>query len=97
MAPRGAGINLTPFTGGGTTPPPSGTSTALISNWNGKCIDVNAANFSDGVPLQVWTCNGSIAQKWTFTGGTVRAENNKCMDVAGGSTAAGATVQIANC
>jgi hypothetical protein len=96
-SPSGAGINLTPFTGGGTTPPPASGATTVVSNWNGKCIDVNAANFSDGVPLQVWNCNGTIAQKWTFTGGTVRAENNKCMDVAGGSTASGTTIQLAGC
>ncbi|MEV4490001.1 ricin-type beta-trefoil lectin domain protein [Micromonospora coxensis] len=69
----------------------------IISNWNNRCIDVPNSNFSDGVPLQTWTCNGTSAQSWTFTGGTLRTQNNKCMDVAWGSTANGATIQIANC
>ncbi len=69
----------------------------IISNWNNRCIDVPNSNFSDGVPLQTWTCNGTSAQAWTFTGGTLRSQNNKCMDVAWGSTANGATIQIANC
>jgi streptogrisin C len=69
----------------------------LISNWNNKCVDVPNSNFSDGVPLQTWTCNGTNAQAWTFTGGTLRTQNNKCMDVAWGSTANGATIQIADC
>ncbi len=110
-SPRAAGITLNSFTGGGgtTTPPggggmttttpaaPSGDTTRLASNWNGKCLDVNGANWSDGVPLQVWSCNDSTAQKWTFSGGAIKGPNNKCMDVAWGSTANGAVVQIATC
>jgi streptogrisin C len=69
----------------------------LISNWNNRCVDVPNSNFSDGVPLQTWTCNGTNAQAWTLSGGTLRTQNNKCMDVAWGSTANGATIQIANC
>jgi len=95
--PRSAGITLNPFTGGGgTTPPPTGGG-RLISDWNGKCIDVPSQNFADGVPLQTWGCNGTVAQSWTFTGGTIRAQNNMCMDVAWGSTANGAVIQIATC
>ncbi|MBO4207990.1 ricin-type beta-trefoil lectin domain protein [Micromonospora echinofusca] len=83
------GLSLTTTGGGGTT--------RLISNWNNKCIDVPNSNFSDGVPLQTWTCNGTGAQAWTFTGGTLRIQNNKCMDVAWGSRDNGAVIQIANC
>ncbi|MGN9778178.1 ricin-type beta-trefoil lectin domain protein [Micromonospora sp. H33] len=75
----------------------TGGGNRIISNWNNKCIDVPSSNFSDGVPLQTWTCNGTSAQAWTFTGGTLRTQNNKCMDVAWGSTANGAVIQIANC
>jgi streptogrisin C len=82
------GLSLT--TSGGST-------SSLVSNWNGKCVDVPNANFSDGVPLQMWDCNNSAAQKWTFVNGTLQTSNNKCMDVAWGSTADGAVVQIANC
>jgi streptogrisin C len=82
------GLSLT--TAGGST-------SALISNWNGKCVDVPNANFSDGVQLQMWDCNNTGAQKWTFVNGTLQTSNNKCMDVAWGSTADGAVVQIASC
>jgi hypothetical protein len=92
--PRSAGIILTSFGGGGTTPPPSGN--RIISNWNGKCIDVPSSNFSDGVQLQVWTCNGTGAQNWTATGGTMQIQN-KCMDIASGSTANNAVVQLWTC
>jgi streptogrisin C len=68
----------------------------IVSNYNGKCIDVPGSNFVDGALLQMWNCNGTGAQKWTFTGGTVQA-GGKCMDVAWGSTANGAAIQLANC
>jgi hypothetical protein len=97
--PRAAGITLNPFTGGGggTTPPPPPSGTRFISNWNGKCVDVPNSNFADGVPLQVWNCNGTGAQSWTFGAGTIRTQNNLCVDVAGGSTANGAVIQLARC
>jgi hypothetical protein len=94
--PRSAGITLDSFTGGGTQPPASGTS-RIVSDWNAKCIDVNGANFADGVRLQVWTCNPTNAQQWAFTGGSVKTQNNKCMDAAGAGTANGTPIQIANC
>ena len=68
----------------------------IVSVYNGKCIDVPYSNFSDGVKLQMWGCNGTAAQRWTFEGGSIRA-GGKCMDVAWGSTANGAEIQIANC
>jgi streptogrisin C len=82
------GLTLKTTIGGGAK--------AIISNYNGKCIDVPNSNFVDGAQLQMWDCNGTNAQKWTFTGGTVQA-GGKCMDVAWGSTADGAAIQLANC
>ncbi|MFF5079350.1 ricin-type beta-trefoil lectin domain protein [Actinoplanes sp. NPDC000266] len=83
------GLSLT------TTGGSSGSS--LISSLNNKCVDVPNSNFSDGVPVQMWGCNGTGAQKWNFVNGTLQTSNNKCLDVAWGSTANGAVIQIANC
>ncbi|WP_246356877.1 S1 family peptidase [Pyxidicoccus fallax] len=77
-------------TGGG------GGGASFISRWNGKCIDVPNSNFSDGVQLQMYDCNNTSAQKWTFVNGTLQA-GGKCMDVAWASTANGAAIQLANC
>jgi hypothetical protein len=95
--PRSAGITLSPFNGGGgtTTPPPTGV--ALISSLNNRCIDVPHSNFVDRTPLQMYDCNQTNAQKWTFSGGALQSQNGKCMDVADGSTANGAVVQIYTC
>jgi Beta-1,3-glucanase/Ricin-type beta-trefoil lectin domain len=104
-APTSAGITLNPFTGsGGTTPtkapttapaPVSGSS--LISAMNGKCIDVPAGNYADGVRLQMYKCNGLAPQKWTIAGGRLQTQNGKCMDAAGAGTANGTAIQIATC
>ncbi|MCW3820529.1 beta-1,3-glucanase family protein [Micromonospora sp. DR5-3] len=92
--PRAAGLILSPFTGGGGSP---GTGVAVVSNWNNKCIDVPSGNFVDRAQLQMWPCNGTNAQKWTFTGTALQSQNNKCMDVDAGSTANGAVVQLYTC
>jgi hypothetical protein len=93
--PRSAGITLTPFGPGGPGPQP--TTSSIVSDWHGKCIDVPNWNFNDGQRLIVWNCTGGTNQAWEFTGGTLRTQNNKCMDVAWGSVANGAAVQIATC
>ncbi|GAB4083680.1 hypothetical protein GCM10028784_03100 [Myceligenerans cantabricum] len=83
-------LSLTTTGGGGGSGRP-------IVGYQNKCIDVPNSNFSDGVPLQLWTCNGTAAQRWTFHGdGTVRA-GGLCMDLAWGDPANGTPVQIVNC
>jgi hypothetical protein len=93
--PRSAGIVLSPF--GGGNPPSTGTTTRIVSDWQGRCVDVPNWNFVDGQRLIVWSCHDGTNQQWTMTGGTLRTQNNTCMDVAWGSTANGAAVQIATC
>ncbi|MDU0292853.1 ricin-type beta-trefoil lectin domain protein, partial [Saccharothrix longispora] len=82
------GLQLTTTGGGGTS---------RIIGYQGKCIDVPNANGVEGQRLQVWDCNGTNAQNWTFPGdGTVRAFG-LCMDVAWGSRDNGAAIQLARC
>lgn len=109
--PRTASIRLGSFTGGGTgggtgdgggtggsdTEPGTGSAVAIVSALNGKCIDVPSARFNDGQRIGVWGCNETAAQRWTFVDGTVRTSNNMCLDVAWGSTANRAAIQIARC
>ncbi|GAB3233616.1 glycoside hydrolase family 16 protein [Glycomyces halotolerans] len=74
-----------------------GGSTGAVTGYAGKCLDVEAANSADGTPVQLYTCNGTAAQQWTFhDDGTVRALG-KCLDVSGGSTENGAKVQLWTC
>lgn len=83
-----------------STPPTSTAAaatgaTALVNSGAGKCLSGSAG--SDGTPLILLACDGSVTQKWIFTSdGTIRT-NGLCMDAAWGGTAAGTVVQIANC
>ncbi|WP_434975091.1 DddA-like double-stranded DNA deaminase toxin [Streptomyces collinus] len=68
----------------------------------GKCLDVQGGKKDNGTPVQVYTCNGSAAQKWVLYG----SEDNlhlqnvnafKCLDVAGNNAANGTKIQISSC
>ncbi len=68
-----------------------------IQGYGNRCIDVPDANFADSKQLQIYDCNGSAAQKWTFaTDGTLRA-GGKCMDVRNSGTGNGTVVQVYRC
>ncbi|MEU1887674.1 family 16 glycosylhydrolase [Micromonospora sp. WMMD987] len=80
--------------GGGN--PPSGT-TRIRGAQSGRCIDIPSSNPVDGAKLQIWDCNTTAAQAWTFAGdGTVRAMG-KCMDPAWAGTANGTEVNLVTC
>ncbi len=73
------------------------SSTSRIVGYGNRCIDVPGSNGADGQYLQMWDCNGTGAQNWTFAAdGTLRALG-KCMDVAWGSHDDGAVIQLATC
>jgi hypothetical protein len=40
---------------------------AQLIGASGLCLDVPGGRFDNGVPLQVWACNGMISQLWNFT------------------------------
>jgi chitinase len=73
--------------GGGATP---------IHGFGGKCVDVAAASSANGTAVQLYTCNGTVAQQWSHVGNTFRALG-KCMDVTSAGTANGSTVQLWDC
>jgi hypothetical protein len=47
-------------------------------------------------PVQVYTCNGTDAQQWTYSSDTLSALGN-CLDIDGGGTANGTTVDLYPC
>jgi len=92
---------LCPYTTGattcGSTPPPPPTHTGPVtSGIAGKCLDDNAGNNTNGTHAQIWDCNNSSAQTWTYTNGTLRI-NGKCLDVTGANTANGTPMEIWDC
>ncbi|MEA5358619.1 ricin-type beta-trefoil lectin domain protein [Amycolatopsis sp., V23-08] len=80
--------------GGGTTPPPSGGGT--ITGYGGKCVDVAGASSTNGTTVDLYTCNGTAAQQWSSTSGTLRSLG-KCLDVNAAGTANGSKVQLYDC
>ncbi|MCT4353894.1 ThuA domain-containing protein [Streptomyces sp. Je 1-79] len=85
--------NVRVKTSGGTPAPTAGE----VKGVNGKCLDVADGASADGTQVQLWTCNGSNAQKWSRPGdGTVRALG-KCLDISGGGSADGTKIQLWTC
>jgi lysophospholipase L1-like esterase len=72
---------------------------ALHSGIAGKCADVAASATADGTAVQLYGCNSTGAQRWTYTpgaGGTVQALG-KCLDVSNSGTADRTKVQLWTC
>jgi hypothetical protein len=86
------------------TPVPSacgGTPTSggpVTSGLAGKCLDDFGGTGANGTKADLWDCNGSNAQKWTYTGNTLQI-NGACLDITGGTaaTANGTLVQLWTC
>ncbi|NUP46935.1 MAG: glycoside hydrolase family 3 [Catenulispora sp.] len=79
------------------TPAGSGIPTTSLVGYQGLCLDVFAARSADGTPAQVYTCNGTDAQRWTAEpDGSVRTMG-KCLDAAAGGTANGTNVDLSTC
>jgi glucoamylase len=69
-----------------------------IRGISGKCIDDASAATADGNAIQIFACNGTNAQSWTWNSddGTLRVLG-KCMDVTNGATFSGTLVQLFAC
>ncbi|GAB2742945.1 CAP domain-containing protein [Kitasatospora kifunensis] len=62
----------------------------------GKCLDVRASGTANGTAVQLYDCNGTNAQNWTYNGGTLTALG-KCLDVTAAGTADSTPVQLYDC
>jgi hypothetical protein len=83
-------------TGAGTNSV-DGPVSKLVSNFEGRCIDVPNGNFADRVRLIVFDCGNAATQSFTFADdGTLRI-GGKCVDVADGSVNDMAHIQLFTC
>ncbi|BFV59475.1 hypothetical protein KCMC57_up45790 [Kitasatospora sp. CMC57] len=80
-------------TGGSGTPRPTGR----ITGYGGKCVDVAAANSTNGTAVQLWDCNGTAAQNWTVAADGSLQALGKCLDVTSAGTANGTVIQLWDC
>ncbi|WP_430500913.1 family 16 glycosylhydrolase [Micromonospora trifolii] len=89
-------VRVSSYTSGGGGDPTPGTN-RIRGAQSGRCIDIPGANPVEGAKLQIWDCNTTAAQSWTFASdGTIRAMG-KCMDPAWAGTANGTEVNLVSC
>lgn len=70
----------------------------LGSAWSPHCLDVGGWSTDDGVPVQMWSCNGGGNQQWSLQGGAlVNVHSGKCLEIGGWSTSNGAPAQQWDC
>jgi chitinase len=49
-----------------------------------KCLDVKGAGTANNTPVQLFTCNGTVAQRWFYTAGQIlNPPSGKCLDLTG--------------
>jgi len=53
--------------------------TGAIKGVHGKCLDDFGSSTTNGNKVDIWTCNGTPAQNWTFSGGALSVLG-KCLD-----------------
>ncbi|WP_406341241.1 CAP domain-containing protein [Streptomyces sp. NBC_00648] len=76
--------------------------TGQVVGLGGKCLDVRGGTTGNGTPVQIYGCNGTASQRWTYTeqpgevGATVTAFG-KCLDVASSGTTDRTPVQLWDC
>jgi hypothetical protein len=75
----------------------TGPAASIPLQLDGKCLDDTANRNTNGNKIQIWTCTGGAAQRWTIAeDGTIRI-HGKCLDVTGRSTVNGAKLQLWSC
>jgi len=78
--------------------PGVGLTGPVTSGIAGKCLDDFNSSTNPGAEVDIWSCNGTAAQSWTWnlTGRTVTV-NGLCLDVAGQHTTPGTPVDLWPC
>ncbi|MEU8818442.1 RICIN domain-containing protein [Actinoplanes sp. NPDC048796] len=72
--------------------PPAAERVGVVRGQNGMCLDLNGGVPFDGNHVQVFGCNRSVAQTWTFASdGTLRVAGKCALVVGDGS------IQIVGC
>jgi hypothetical protein len=58
---------------------------------------MTASSNIDGAAVTIQSCTGAAAQKWTFSGGSVKIFDDKCLDVTNGENVEGVKMQVWTC
>ncbi|WP_164835745.1 RICIN domain-containing protein [Actinacidiphila soli] len=71
-----------------------GDGSGPIAGLSGKCLDDAGSSTADGNPVQLYSCNNTLAQQWKLTGDTLQVLG-KCAAVNG--TVNGTKILLATC
>jgi len=72
--------------------------TGPVTGYDGLCVDDQSASTANYNPVQVYTCNGTGAQQWTFdTANDTLQALGMCLDISAGGTADGTLVDLYYC
>ncbi|MFJ2082686.1 arabinofuranosidase catalytic domain-containing protein [Micromonospora chokoriensis] len=75
-----------------------GQSTTIVGTQSGRCLEVPNSSTTNGTQTQLWDCNGSAGQTWTWTSSRqLTVYGNKCLDANGRGTTNGTQVIIWDC
>ncbi|MFI1993465.1 ricin-type beta-trefoil lectin domain protein [Actinoplanes sp. NPDC020271] len=70
----------------------------IVGGQSGRCVDVPNATTANGTQVQLWDCDGSAKQRWSYTGSKqLMVYGNKCLDASGNGTTNGTAVIIWDC
>ncbi|MFI5938013.1 ricin-type beta-trefoil lectin domain protein [Actinoplanes sp. NPDC051494] len=81
----------------GVTSALAATTGSVVSNANGKCLDVTGGSTANGTLPQMWTCSSGPNQSWTYGDDLSLRGLGKCLDVVNGATTDGAAVHLWDC
>jgi glucosylceramidase len=75
----------------------SASPTGSITGIAGACVDVAGGATANGTAVELFTCNGTAAQRWSVAADGSLQALGKCMDIVAGGTANGTQVQLFDC
>jgi hypothetical protein len=82
----------------GPVPVSVANATGQVVGIGGMCVDVYASNTADYSEIDLWDCNGTGAQDFSWVeGGSTLHVLGKCLDVQGSGTGDGTTVDLYDC
>jgi hypothetical protein len=78
---------------------PGHAAAALNATQSAKCVDTAKSAFANGTKEEIYTCNGTSAQSWTYTAsGQLTVDSGQfCLDVEGQGTANSTHVDLWTC
>jgi hypothetical protein len=70
---------------------------AVHSGYNGYCLDNSHSKLVAGNPLDLWGCNGTAAQNWTYSAALLKQAGSWCATAPDNGSPAGSPITLETC